>query len=160
MWVKWSEVAQLCPTLCDPMDCSLPGSSTHGIFQARILECVVISFSRGFSQPRDWTRVSCIAGRRFTIWATREVYSIICFNVTQGKSIFLKKYCLGYHFAFTLIHDFKIFNFCEKFYWDLIFFFCIFIFFFIYLFFFNFIFKLYITVLVLGFDLKLIKLIN
>ena len=48
-----SEVAQLCPTLCDPMDCSLPGSSLYGIFQARILEWVAISFSRRSSQPRD-----------------------------------------------------------------------------------------------------------
>ena len=70
---KWSEVAQWCPTLCDPMDCSLPGSSIHGIFQARVLEWVAISFSRGSSWPRDWTQVSRIAGRRFTIWATREV---------------------------------------------------------------------------------------
>ena len=51
-------VAQLCPTLCDPMECSPPGSSIHGIFQARILEWVVISFSRGSSQPRDCTEVS------------------------------------------------------------------------------------------------------
>ena len=57
-----SEVAQSCPTLCDPMDCSLRGSSVHGIFQARVLEWVSISFSRGSSQPRDRTRVSCIAG--------------------------------------------------------------------------------------------------
>ena len=48
-------VAQSCLTLCDPMDCSLPGSSVHGILQARILQGVAISFSRGFSQPRDWT---------------------------------------------------------------------------------------------------------
>ena len=48
-----SEVAQSCPTLCDPMDCSPPGSSVHGIFQARILEWVAISFSRGSSPPRD-----------------------------------------------------------------------------------------------------------
>ena len=47
-----SEAAQSCPTLCDPMDCSLPGSSVHGIFQARILEWVAISISRGSSQPR------------------------------------------------------------------------------------------------------------
>ena len=67
-----SEVAQSCPTLCDPMDCSLSGSSVHGIFQARVLEWVAISFSRGSSRPRNRTRVSCIAGRRFTIWATRE----------------------------------------------------------------------------------------
>ena len=47
-----SEVAQSCPTLCDPMDCSLPGSSVHGILRARVLEWVAISFSRGSSQPR------------------------------------------------------------------------------------------------------------
>ena len=69
---KWSKVAQSCPSLCDPMDCSLPGSSVHGIFQARVLEWVAISFSRESSQPRDWTRVSHIAGRRFIVWATRE----------------------------------------------------------------------------------------
>ena len=71
-WVKW-EVAQSYPTLCDPMDCSLPGSSVHGIFQERILEWVAISFSRGSFRPRDQTRVSHIVGRRFTVWATREV---------------------------------------------------------------------------------------
>ena len=60
-------VAQSCPTLCNPMDCSLWGSSVHGIFQARVLEWVAISFSRGSSRPRDWTRVSCIAGRHFTL---------------------------------------------------------------------------------------------
>ena len=69
---EWSEVPQSCPTLCDPMDCSLSGSSIHGIFQARVLEWIAISFSRGSSWPRNWTRVSCIAGRCFTIWATRE----------------------------------------------------------------------------------------
>ena len=65
-----SEVTQLCPTLCNPMDGSLPGSAVHGIFQARILEWATISVSRGSSQPRDWTEVSCIADRCFTIWAT------------------------------------------------------------------------------------------
>ena len=69
------EVSQSCPTLCDPMDCSLWGSSIHGIFQARVLECVAISFSRGSSQPREWTWVSCIAGRHFTIWATKDIVS-------------------------------------------------------------------------------------
>ena len=68
-----SEVTQLCPTLWDPMDCNLPGSYIHGIFQSRTLEWVAISFSRGSSQPRDWTQVSCIVGRHFTVWATREV---------------------------------------------------------------------------------------
>ena len=72
--VKWSEVAQWCPTLCDPMDCSPPGSSIHGILQARVLEWVAICFSRGSSRPRDQTRVSGIVGRCFTVWATREVW--------------------------------------------------------------------------------------
>ena len=65
---KESEVTQSCPTLCHPMDCSLPGTSIHGILQARLLEWVAIAFSRGSSQPRDGTRVSYIVGRRFTIW--------------------------------------------------------------------------------------------
>ena len=65
-------IVQSCPTLCNPMDWSLPGSSVHRIFQARILKRVVIPFSRGSSQPRDQTRVSCIAGRFFTTWATRK----------------------------------------------------------------------------------------
>ena len=66
-------VTQLCPTLCSPMECSPPGSSVHGILQARILEWVAISFSGGSSWPRDQTHVSRIAGRFFTIWATKEV---------------------------------------------------------------------------------------
>ena len=53
-------VAQSCLTLWSPMDCSLTGSSSHGIFQARILELVAISYSRGSSRPRDWTHVSCL----------------------------------------------------------------------------------------------------
>ena len=57
---------QLCPTLCDPTDYSLPGSSVHGIFQARILEWVAISSSRGSSRPRDQTCVSWTAGRFLT----------------------------------------------------------------------------------------------
>ena len=65
--------AQSCPTLCDPMDCNLPGSSIHGIFQARILELVAISFSRRSSSPRDQTWVSRIVDRCFIVWATREV---------------------------------------------------------------------------------------
>ena len=69
---KVSEVAQSCPTHCDPVDCSPPGSFLHGILQARILEWVAISFSRGSSQPRDRTGVSYIPGRRFNLSATRE----------------------------------------------------------------------------------------
>ena len=60
---------------CDPRDCSPPGSSVHGILQARILKWAAIPFSRGPSQPNDRTWVSCTAGRFFTIWATREASS-------------------------------------------------------------------------------------
>ena len=74
-WKSESEVAQSCSTLCDPVDCSLPGSSVHGILQARILEWVAISFSRESSRPRDRTRVSHIAGRQFNLWAIREAHA-------------------------------------------------------------------------------------
>ena len=64
--------------LCNPMDYSPPGSSVQGILQARILEWIAISFSRGTSQPRDWTLVSCIAGRFFTVWVTGKS---MCFTM-------------------------------------------------------------------------------
>ena len=64
-------VTQSCLTLCDSMDCSPPGSSVHRILQARILEGVAVLVSRASSWPRDWTRAFRIAGRFFTIWATR-----------------------------------------------------------------------------------------
>ena len=67
-----SEVSQLCPTPSNPMGCSLPGSSLHGIFQGRILEWVAISFPRRSSPPRDRTPVSHISGRCFNVWATRD----------------------------------------------------------------------------------------
>ena len=67
------KVAQLCPTLCDPTNCSLQGSSIHGVFQARVLEWVAISFSRGSFPPRDRTQVSCTVGRCFTILAREMV---------------------------------------------------------------------------------------
>ena len=65
-------VAQPCLTLCNPVDCSPPGSSVHRIFHARMLEWVAMPSSRGSSQPRDQTQVSHIAGRFFTSWDTRE----------------------------------------------------------------------------------------
>ena len=71
---------QLCPTLCDPMDWSPPGSSVQGILQARILEWVAISFSRGSSQPRDWTWVSCIAGRFWATISSKDVRVISYFD--------------------------------------------------------------------------------
>ena len=76
-WYILSEVAQSCLTLCYPVDCSPPGSSVHGILQARILEWVAIPFSSGSSQPRDRTQVSRIVGRCFNLWATREVRYIL-----------------------------------------------------------------------------------
>ena len=68
-----SEVIQLCLTLSYLMDCSVRGSSIHEIFQARVLEQVAISFSRGSFQPRDQTQVPPIVGRCFTVWASEEV---------------------------------------------------------------------------------------
>ena len=70
-------------SLCDPMDCSLPGSSLHGILQARVLEWFAISFSSGSSQPRDWTQVSHIPGRHFNLWATREALFQVCTPLRQ-----------------------------------------------------------------------------
>ena len=67
------------------MDCSPPGSSVHGILQARILEWVAISFSRGSSQSRDRTRVSCIAGRRFILWATSLEKTLMLGKIEGGK---------------------------------------------------------------------------
>ena len=82
----WMKVARLCLTLCDPMDCLV-----HGILQAKILEWVAFPFSRESSQPRNQTRVSCIAGGFFTNWAIREAKRAIyvCINTdrTRPKSI-------------------------------------------------------------------------
>ena len=86
-WKSESEVAQLCPTLWDRMDCSLPGSSVHGIFKTRILKWVAISFSRRSSLPRDWTQVSHIVGRHFTVWATRELPSWWDYTLSQSSAI-------------------------------------------------------------------------
>ena len=76
-------VAQSCPTLWDPMDCSLTGSSVHGILQARILEWTTMPFSRGSSQARDWTWVTYVAGRFFTIWLNTGI-STSPLNVLLG----------------------------------------------------------------------------
>ena len=83
-------LAQLCLPLHNPTDCSPSGFSVHGILQARILEWVAISFSRGSSWPRDWTLVSCIAGRFFTIWATKKALKICKTSkaTLQGANVF------------------------------------------------------------------------
>ena len=94
-----SEVAQSCLTLCDPMDCSPPSSSVHGILQARVLEWVAISFSRRSSRPRDWTQVSRNVGRCFTVWATGEVL----FTGVVGKLIFLSLSFFIYKMRITVI---------------------------------------------------------
>ena len=82
LWLYKSEVKWSCSvlSLCDPMDYSLPDPSIHGIFQARILKWVTISFSRRSSQPIDWTQVSHIVGRRFT---TREVIKNLASKITR-----------------------------------------------------------------------------
>ena len=84
-------VTQSCLTLCDPTDCSPPGFSVHGILQARILEWIAIPFSRGTSQPRDWTLVSCIAGRFFTVWATGKSSCYIYFTHYHSNSLILSQ---------------------------------------------------------------------
>ena len=68
--------AQLCPTLCDPMDCSLKGSSVHGVSQARIFELVIISLSRGSSQTRDQTHISCTGRQILDLWDASSVQSL------------------------------------------------------------------------------------
>ena len=79
IWAVLRFLTQSCLTLCDPVDCSLPGPSVYGILRARTLEWVAMPSSRGSSQPRDRTQVSYIAGRIFTIWATREAQHISYF---------------------------------------------------------------------------------
>ena len=78
--------AQSCLTLCNPMDCSLTGSSVHGILQTRMLEWVTISSSRGSSQPRDWiciSCVSCIAGGLFTTEPSRKPQTRACIVINH-----------------------------------------------------------------------------
>ena len=82
-----SKVTQSCPTLWDPVHCSLPGVSLHGILQARVLECVAISFSRASSRPRDRTWVSCIPGRRFNLRASREAVGVNFHDLEWGNEV-------------------------------------------------------------------------
>ena len=93
------EVSQSCLTLWDPVDCSLPGSSICGVFQARVLEWVAISFSRGSSRPRDWTWVSCIVGRCFTIWAILIWTSFNVFTEFVTLLLLLLMFCFFSHKA-------------------------------------------------------------
>ena len=116
------KVTQLCLTLCDPIDCTPPGSSIHGILQARILESIAMPPSRGSSPPRDWTQVPCIAGRLFTMWTTREgareatrEFALARICKTQEKSV--KNFCvlspITYNITITIgnnIYVFKIYQ--------------------------------------------------
>ena len=79
------------------MDCSPPDFSVCGISQARILEWVAIAFSRESSWPKDWTWVSCIAGRLFTCWATREAQTIWLDHLKRRKILFRKSKCEQVH---------------------------------------------------------------
>ena len=84
--VKWSEVkvTLLCLTFCDPMNYTV-----HGILQARILEWVAFPFSRGSSQPRDWTQVSRIAGGFFTSWTTKKAPLRVYYHLNKSSLCFL-----------------------------------------------------------------------
>ena len=100
--VKWS--CSVVSNSCDTMDYSLPGFSIHGISQSRILEWVAISFSRRSSWPRDWTWVSRIVGRRFTVWATREVH------VQKRRLLFHKETHVNiFHFIWL-----EVFSICTR----------------------------------------------
>ena len=92
---NWKLLTQSYPTLCDPMDCSPPGSSVQGILQARILEWVAISFSRGSSQPRDWTQVSCIAGRLYRLRQPGVI------------GLLISKNCFWYNFYQRVVISYK-----------------------------------------------------
>ena len=103
-------VTQSCGTLCDPMDSSPPGSSVHGILQGRILEWVAIPFSRGSSQPKDRMRVSCTAGRFFTIGAMREVLG----QIKTGNSrlipfIYLFIHLCIYHLSLSYLSTYYLY---------------------------------------------------
>ena len=101
-------VAQLCPTFWEPIDCSWPGASVHGISQARIREWVAISFSGGSSWPRDRTCLSFIGRRILYSWATREALDGICcylFLLIISLVIYIsqEEYTLNIHLKLCLL---------------------------------------------------------
>ena len=95
------KVTRSCPTLYDPMDYTV-----YGIFQARILEWIAIPFSRGSSQPRDRTQVSCTAGRFFTIWATESPIIFLWAN-NQRKRDHGRCSWLSIYFCSSLVSTWK-----------------------------------------------------
>ena len=96
--IKYRCSARLCLTLCDPMDCSLPGFSVHGIPQARILEWFAISYSRGSSRPRDQTCISCIAGGFFTAEPPGKPNEATDDRPSSVPTVFL---CVSFSVVFT-----------------------------------------------------------
>ena len=104
-FVKWSE-RRLVISDCDLMDCTLPSSSVHGILQARILKWVAIPFSRESSRPRDQIQVSCIAGRFFTSWATREA-QFTSLHMSNTSSLYIWILIL-YHMLFANISSYSV----------------------------------------------------
>ena len=105
------KVAQLCPTLCDPRDYSLPGSSVQGVLQVRIVEWVAVPFSRGSFRPRNWTGVFCIAGGFFTSWATRKALSL-AYSLLNIYYWLLQVWILVQQCAYEYMHKYilKIFT--------------------------------------------------
>ena len=85
-----------------PWTVALPGSSMHGIFQTRVREWVTIFFSRGSSQPRDRTQVSCIAGRHFTVWATMSVSWNYTLDIPSSETF---SYALSWHSQVSVVSD-------------------------------------------------------
>ena len=101
LW-RWVLVVQLCLTLCDRMNCSPPGTSVIGISQARILEWIAIPYSRRSSQSRAWPQVSWVAGRFFTIWATREAHSYFFGMADTVNALSRFNWNRGYNFTTLL----------------------------------------------------------
>ena len=102
-------VVQYCLTLCNPMDCSLPGSSVQGILQARILEWVAIPFSRESSWPRDWPWVPSIASRFLTIWTTRkapylQIFKCACVSMMFYSLLYLLGNIFFLNISFLFSH--------------------------------------------------------
>ena len=125
-------VPQLCLTLCNPVDCSLPGSSVHGILPARILEWVAISYSKGSSQPTDWTWVSCIGrwilhhlshqGSSFSYYLVYLLsgclqISCLCLRdfLDWFRSMWPKLIQLSEHWNYEFCHKWTLFNLILKF---------------------------------------------
>ena len=103
------KLLQLCPTLCDTMDSSLPGSSVHGVLQERVLELVAIPSSRGSSQPKEWTCVSCIAGRFFTTGPLgKPILALLVKAKYQIKICYLNVYCLEKTSSYVLSYGYIV----------------------------------------------------